>query len=132
MSVTERRIGAKITELRLSMKITQAELAEKINTSVETISRLERGVSFPSLKTLEHISTALNAPLKNFFDFDGHEPRDKDFERELSKFLSFLRTLDRRNIALLNDILKTVFKKIAKKKLNPRKPSIGCHHERSE
>lgn len=115
MSVTERRIGAKITEMRLSRKITQAELAERINTSVETISRLERGVSFPSLKTLEHISGALNAPLKTFFDFDGHEPRDKDFERELSKLISFLRTLDRKNLALLNDILKTVFRKLQRR-----------------
>jgi len=116
MSVTERRIGAKITELRLSGKITQAELAEMINTSVETISRLERGVSFPSLKTLEHISDALNAPLKSFFDFDEHESKDREFERELSKLTSFLRTLDKGSVVFLNDVLKIIFKKLQKRK----------------
>ena len=59
MSDIEKQIGARITELRLSRKLTQAQLAEKANLSVETISRMERGASFPSLKTLENIEEAI-------------------------------------------------------------------------
>jgi len=67
MAGIEKRIGVKITEIRLTRKLTQAQLAEKVNVSVETISRLGRGVSIPSLKTLGNIAQSLNTPLKSFF-----------------------------------------------------------------
>ena len=112
MSDIEKRIGSKITEIRLSKKLTQAQLAEKLDVSVETISRMERGVSFPSLKTLENLSHALNVPLKSFFDFDEEKSKDQAFERELSKLNVFLRTLRKKDITLIHEILKTVFKKL--------------------
>ncbi|KKM15467.1 hypothetical protein LCGC14_1695770, partial [marine sediment metagenome] len=63
MSSIEKWIGARITGVRLSRKLTQAQLAEKVDVSVETISRMERGVSFPSLRSLENIAHALDTPL---------------------------------------------------------------------
>ncbi len=89
MSDLEKRIGGKITKIRSAKKLTQAQLAEKVNFSVESISRMERGVSFPSLKTMENIAEVLNVPLKNFFDFDEHPSKDKSYERELSKLIAF-------------------------------------------
>lgn len=112
MSDIEKRIGAKITEIRLSKGLTQAQLAEKINVSVETISRMERGVAFPSLKTVEKIAEAHNVPIKAFFDFDEHKPKDQAFERELSKLGSFLRTRKVKEISMLHEVLKAVFKKV--------------------
>lgn len=108
----EKRIGAKITEIRLTKGLTQAQLAEKVNLSVETISRMERGVSFPSLKTLENIAGSLNAPLQSFFDFDDRPSKSKAFERELSKLTAFLRTLTMKDISLIHEILPVVFKKL--------------------
>jgi transcriptional regulator with XRE-family HTH domain len=112
MSNIEKRSGSKITEIRLSKKLTQAQLAEKLNVSVETISRMERGVSFPSLKTLENLSHALNVHLKSLFDFDEEKSKDQAFERELSKLIVFLRTLRKKDIANVHDILKFVFKRL--------------------
>ena len=112
MSGIERRIGGKITEMRLAQKLTQAQLAEKVNLSVETISRMERGVAFPSLKTIEIIADSLNVPLKSFFEFDEHPFQDKSFERELSKLIGFLRTLGRKEIMLVHKVLKVVFKSL--------------------
>lgn len=115
MSSIEKRIGSKITEIRLSQKLTQAQLAEKVNVSVETISRMERGVSFPSLKTLENIAHSLNTPLKTFFESDEHQPKDQSFERELSKLTAFLRTLSKKEITIIHETLKVVFKKVEKR-----------------
>jgi|SRR3972149_3554482 len=112
MSNIEKRIGSKITEIRLSNKLTQAQLAEKLNVSVETVSRMERGVSFPSLKTLENLSSTLNVPLKSLFDFDEEKSKDQAFERELSKLNVFLRTLRKKDITLIHEILKFTFKKL--------------------
>jgi len=112
MSDIEKRIGSKITEIRLSKKFTQAQLAEKLDVSVETISRMERSASFPSLKTIENLSRALNVPLKSLFDFDEERPKDQAFERELSKLIVFLRTLRKKDITLIHEILKVVFRKL--------------------
>ena len=103
-------VGAKITEIRLERQFTQAELAESIGITVESISRLERGVSFPSLKTVEKISNALKVPIKEFFTFDEHVPKDKSYEREFSKFLVFLRTLDEKEIHLIHKMTKAALK----------------------
>lgn len=111
----EELIGSRITEIRLSRNLTQAQLAEKVNVSVETISRLERGVSFPSLKTMANIASALDVPLSNFFEFGVHEPKDRAFERELSKLTAFLRTMDKQELALLHDILRAVYAKLKKR-----------------
>ena len=120
MSDIEKRIGGKITEIRLSQKLTQEQLAEKVNLSVESISRMERGVNFPSLKTMENIADSLNIPLKDFFEFDEHQSKDKSFERELSKLIGFLRTLRKKEISLVYKILKVVFKTL--KPIHPSSP----------
>ena len=112
MSDIEKQIGGKITEIRLAQKLTQAQLAEKVDLSVVTISRMERGVSFPSLKTIEKIANALDVPLWEFFSFDEHKPEDANFERELSKLISFLRTLKKQDIILIHRVLKIVWKSL--------------------
>lgn len=104
-----KKIGAKIAELRLLRKLTQAQLAEKINVSVETISRMERGVTFPSLKTIENVAKALDTPLKTFFEFDSFTPVDQTFERELAKLTAFLRTRKEDELSRIHKVLKVVF-----------------------
>jgi transcriptional regulator with XRE-family HTH domain len=73
---------------------------------------MERGVSIPSLKTLENIAQALNTPLKTFFD--AHPSKSHTFERELSKLTAFLKTLNIKEITLIHEILRAVFKKLGK------------------
>ncbi len=115
MSTIEKRLGAKISEIRLSQKLTQAELAEKINVSVETVSRLERGVSVPSLKTIENIAVSLNTTLTVFFDFEGQPPISKKHERELSKLMVFLRTLQTDELSLAHELIKEILNIIKKR-----------------
>lgn len=110
MSTIEKRLGAKVSEVRRSQKLTQAQLAEKIDVSVETVSRLERGVSVPSLKTIEHIAVSLNTPLTVFFDFEGQPPISKKHERELSKFMVFLRTLKTEELSFAHEVIKEILK----------------------
>ena len=112
MSGIEKRLGGKITEIRLAQKLTQAQLAEKVNLSVETISRMERGVSFPSLRSIEMIVDSLNVPLKSFFEFDEDQPKNRAYERELSKLIGALRTLSKKDIILVHKVLKAVFKSL--------------------
>ena len=54
------RLGRSISEKRKLIGLTQANVAEKMELDTETISRFERGVSLPSLLTLQKLSTVLN------------------------------------------------------------------------
>ncbi|RJQ41882.1 MAG: XRE family transcriptional regulator [Nitrospiraceae bacterium] len=106
-------IGAQIARIRKEREITQAQLAETIDVTVETISRLERGVSIPSLKTIETISHALNVTMKELFDFEySVRPADSDTDRELRKLLAFLKTRNSADIRLGFHILKSIFQNI--------------------
>lgn len=111
MSGIGKKLGPKITEARLSLKLTQSQLAEKVDVSVETISRIERGVSFPSLKTIEKIAVVLKVPLKTLFEFESDQSRNQRCERELAKLIGCLRTLDNKDIKLIHEILKMIYKK---------------------
>ncbi|MBI3351260.1 MAG: helix-turn-helix transcriptional regulator [Nitrospirae bacterium] len=66
-----KKLGARIKLIRKSSKLTQGKLAERVNLSVEYISRLERGVSEPSFKTLQILAEALNVTVKDLLDFRG-------------------------------------------------------------
>ncbi|OGQ59637.1 MAG: hypothetical protein A3J24_05805 [Deltaproteobacteria bacterium RIFCSPLOWO2_02_FULL_53_8] len=110
MSSIEKRLGSRITEARLFRKLTQSELAEMIDVSVETISRIERGVSFPSIKTVEKIAVALKLSLKTLFECEDEQFRNQSSERELAKLVGLLRTLDKSEIIYIHKIIKAVCK----------------------
>ena len=107
----EKQVGVSIAKARKDRELTQAQLAEMIDTTVETVSRIERGVSIPSLKTLERISKALNIHIKDLLDFDyplGKRPSMKEAE----KLLVYLQTKRPADIRMCYRILKSIFEQI--------------------
>ena len=57
----EHRIVSTLTQLRKSKKMSQEELAKKLNTKQSVISRIENGVSVPSLRFLKRVAEALDS-----------------------------------------------------------------------
>ena len=55
----KRSIGRSIRRGRLKRGWNQAELARRAKVRIETISRLERGVNSPTVRTVEKIEKAL-------------------------------------------------------------------------
>lgn len=111
----ERLIGKQIAKMRKERSLTQAQLAELVDVAFETISRLERGVSIPSLKTLENISRALNISLKDIFDFKYTKKTKPDYsEREIDKIIALLKYRRREEIRLSYTILRDVLKALRK------------------
>lgn len=75
--------------LRKSQGVSQDQLAKLIERSVDTISHLERGLSFPNAETFDRICSALSIPPREFFsvtleDGEKQEVRDK-IDTELLK-----------------------------------------------
>lgn len=111
----EKLLGAHIAKIRKERGLTQSELAELIDVAFETVSRLERGISIPSLRTLEKIGNALDIPLKSLFDFE-YSQKQKGFstEKEISKLLAYLKTKRISEIKMSYRILREIFKQIDK------------------
>lgn len=106
----ERLVGRQVARIRRERDLTQAQLAELVDVATETISRLERGVSIPSLKTLENIGRTLNVPLKDLFDFEYPEKsKETSSEKELSKVITLLKPMKAEDIRVGYTVLKSVF-----------------------
>jgi ribosome-binding protein aMBF1 (putative translation factor) len=57
-------IAMQIVDLREKAGLTQVELAERTGISQADISRIERGATSPTAKTLQRIAEALNAEVR--------------------------------------------------------------------
>lgn len=57
-------LAAALIRLRLAKGLTQEQLARLLNTKQESIARLERGKSLPSLNTVRKLANALDAELE--------------------------------------------------------------------
>jgi transcriptional regulator with XRE-family HTH domain len=62
------QIGRGLARARTRRGLTQEELAGRVGRSVEAISNLERGVSFPSLKTMDALMRHLGISLRDLGD----------------------------------------------------------------
>jgi transcriptional regulator with XRE-family HTH domain len=62
------RLGRNVSKMRKEAGLTQEELASRIEVEPETVSRMERGATVPSLSTLEMISVALGIRLSDLLE----------------------------------------------------------------
>jgi transcriptional regulator with XRE-family HTH domain len=58
--------GVRLHKRRTELQLTLRDLAEKTNLTASFLSQLERGLTNPSLKSLQRISDALNVPMLFF------------------------------------------------------------------
>ena len=62
-------LGLQIKKLRKSRKISQLNLSVKLGITREHLSKIERGVAYPSVKILFDIIDHLNADFKDIANF---------------------------------------------------------------
>jgi transcriptional regulator with XRE-family HTH domain len=60
-------IGKEVKNFRIQQNFTVSELAESTGLSIGMLSKIENGVTSPSLTTLKALSTALGMPMTSFF-----------------------------------------------------------------
>jgi transcriptional regulator with XRE-family HTH domain len=87
---TVKTFGRRLRSIRRERGFTQEELADRCERSVEAISNLERGVSVPSLETVERLAQALDVPVASFFS-GGEEGRRADM---LARVVAAAQALD--------------------------------------
>ena len=63
----ETAIGRQVRALRQNQRITVKELSEQTGLSIGMLSKIENGITSPSLTTLQLLAQALNVPLTGLF-----------------------------------------------------------------
>lgn len=71
-------IGRQVHEYRLKLGMTVSDLSRQAGLSAGMLSKIENGVTSPSLATLQSLSAALNVPVTAFFR-KFEEQRDATF-----------------------------------------------------
>ena len=74
----KRQVGHQVALARDARGLTQEQLAEMVGRSVEALSKIERGRTFPSPETLVRLADSLDVPIRDFFprDSNANEARD--------------------------------------------------------
>jgi len=74
---SKKLLGQRIKEIRKSKGFTQEKLAETIGIETNSLSAIESGRHFPSLVTLEKISTYMEVHLQSFFEFKDESTKEE-------------------------------------------------------
>lgn len=90
------RLGRSIAEKRKQLGWTQANVAENLGVDTETVSRFERGVSLPSLITLDRLALVLKTSVGDLLSESSSQPSDQ--AEILSGWLSSLKEKDRQYV----------------------------------
>lgn len=96
--------GGHVRRLRAVRGWSQALLAERAQLSVDTLRRIEHGVLFPSLDTIECLAAGLGITLATMFK--GHELGEVQWREELLDYLDGRSAKEhRRALALIKALL---------------------------
>ena len=104
MKSTQQMLGERIKELRKAKGLSQNSLSEKVDIETKHLSRIEVGKSYPSLDTLQRIAKALEADLKDFFDFTPEMTR----EQCLKRISTLLKNASSSELSLILRLIKTI------------------------
>lgn len=78
--------GKRIKELRKYNRITQEKLAEMIGIEPQQVCRIEKGVCFTTIETLEKLSKVLNVDMEELFKF-SHLKLKSDLTVEINAMI---------------------------------------------
>jgi len=110
------QIGERIRELRTEKKMSQGDIERRTGLLRCYTSRVEHGITVPSIETLEKYAHAMQVPLYRFF-YNGDKPKKLNLpagqgeghdwgnkgsdRRELQLFVKALSRMDERQLKLI-------------------------------
>ena len=96
-------VGKQLKQIRIQRGISQEKLSELVDISPRQMCVIENGNSIPSLDTFIKIAKNLHFDINEFFGIE-YEPT----ENIRNKIIEKIKTVDRKQLNLLNDIVDAV------------------------
>ncbi|MBI4690752.1 MAG: helix-turn-helix transcriptional regulator [Nitrospirae bacterium] len=96
-------ICTKIRELRKSLKLTQSQFAELVNLSEDSIGKIERGVTIPTIDTLDKIANGLKIPIEELIS----SPKEKSSEKiskAITDLTAYLKTHSSEDVRFIHEL----------------------------
>ncbi len=86
-----KKVCERIREIRKSMKLTQSQFAELAGLSEDSVGKIERGDTIPTIDTLYKIATGLKIPVEKLLPLEKQAPTDK-LNRAIEDFAIYLQS----------------------------------------
>lgn len=102
------RVALRIRTIRKRRGLTQEKLAEKIGRTGDAVSQLERALSLPSFSTLEQLASALDVPVRDFFDIDKGEEAGPHRSKLMAVLLDICRNMSDRDLQVAVQVLEVI------------------------
>lgn len=107
----KRKLGRLVADRRKALNLSQEALAEKINVQTRTLSKIENGHTFFTIKTLCSLCDVFNLSPKSFFDFED----DKSInERKLNEIIDKIENGGNEKIDYYYEIINVIDKRYNK------------------
>jgi transcriptional regulator with XRE-family HTH domain len=95
-------IGKRIRDLRMAMKLTQSQFAELVGLSEDSIGKVERGISVPTIETLMKMAEGLKVTLAELLGEPQQKAEGKN--KILNDFIKYLKTKPSDDIRLIHEV----------------------------
>ena len=106
-------IARRIKKWRKTMGLTQSQFAELVNLSEDSIGKIERGISVPTVETLKKIAEGLKIPLSELIG--EMIPKDRSQNQALEALIKYLRTKSSGDVKLIHELAVMILENKAKK-----------------
>ncbi len=99
----EKKIGSTIRQIRKSMKLTQSEFSVLTQLSEDSIGKIERGTTIPTIDTLYKIAEGLKVPFEKLISPHKNKTPQKT-SRALEDFIAYLKTRSPEDIKFIHQL----------------------------
>ena len=111
MKDKNREICKKIREIRTSMKLTQSQFAELCDMSEDSVGKIERGVTFPTVETLYKIARNINKPIEAILPSGYNETFCRGLPKELTDLVDYLRSRTPTDAKFIHELAVTILER---------------------
>jgi len=102
-ATVKKLLGSRIKELRHGRGLSQEQLAEIVDVDTKHLSRIETGLSAPTVDRLEIIADALDVEVRSLFEFGHLDNR----EVQLAGIDKMLKQLDENDLKIIYRIVRS-------------------------
>lgn len=103
-----KNIHLKIREIRKAMRLTQSQFAELVNLSEDSVGKIERGVTIPTIETLYKIAGGLKIPVQDLISPSKENPPYK-LSKAISDFVTYLKTCSPEDVRFIHGLAVKIF-----------------------